>query len=397
LAAVLVAAVVLGAVVWRLVVDGGEAVVAEAPRRGGGERSAVAVETASVARRDLRESRGFTGSLEAESRFEVVARVPGRILQLDLDIGDRVERGQLVARLEDDEFRQQLRQAEAEMEVAEANIAEAESDLRVADRELARIRVLRGRDIAAEVDLEMAEAQRSAADARLRVARGVFSQRQAGVETAQLRVSQTEVRASWEGAGEERAVAERFAHEGGYVSANAPVVSLVNLRTVRAVVFVTERDYGLMRVGQEAEVVVDAFPGESFPARVARVAPVFDTSSRQARVEVEVDNKGGRLAPGMFARVRMGLREAPDVPSVPLDALVRRNGQEGVFLIDPAENVARFVALELGIRAGAWVEVRSPELIGAVVTLGQSQLTSGQAVRVIKAGTGAGGNVRAGR
>lgn len=388
--------VVLGAVLWRLLGDGGEA-VAEAPRRGGDERGAVAVEVAPVERRNLRETRSFTGSLEAESRFDVVARVGGRILQLELDLGDRVERGRVVARLEDDEYRHQFRQAEAEMEVAAAKIVEAESDLRVAERELERMRVLRGRDIAAESELEMAEAQLGAAQARLRVTRGIFSQRKAGVETAQLRLSQTEVRAPWEGPGEERAVAERFAHEGGYISANDRLISLVNLRTLRAVVFVTERDYGLVQVGQEAAVTVDAFPGESFSATVARMAPVFDVSSRQARVELEIDNEGERLAPGMFARVRMGLREVPDASSVPLDSLVRRNGREGVFLIEGDGDVARFVALELGIRAGAFVEVRSPELQGTVVTLGQSQLTDGQEVRVIGAGTGVVGAVRAAR
>lgn len=373
----------VGAVIWRLGDGGNGDGEGSSPRQSRGDDS-VAVEVKPVERRDLQETRGFTGSLEAMSSFDVVARVPGRVIDLKVDLGDRVERGQLVARLEDDEYLQQLRQAEAEKEVAEANIEEAESDLLVAERELERIRVLRGREIAAESELETAEAQLSAARARLRVTRGVLAQREAAVDTARLRVSQTEVRASWDGPVEQRAVAERFVSEGANVSANDSLLTLVNVGRLRAVIFVTERDYRLIRVGQEAEVATAAFPGETFPARVARVAPVFQAGSRQARVELEVENEDELLAPGMFVRARLQLREAPDAVAVPRDSLVRRDGREGVFLVEDAdEGVARFVPIEIGIREGALIEVRSPDMSGAIVTLGQNQLNSGTKVRVV--------------
>lgn len=379
IAGVLVAALV-AAVIWRLWESGESG----APGGGGGRSAAaIAVETAPVERRDLRETRGFTGTLEAESGFDVVARVSGRLLSLDYDIGDRVERGVVVARMEDDEYVQALRQAEAEREMAEANIGEAESALLVAERELERVRALRQRDIASEADLDAAEAQLQAARARLRVARATLAQREAAEATARLRLSYTEVRASWEAGPGERAVAERFVSEGANVASGEPLLSLVNLRTLRGVIFVTERDFSLVRAGQEAEVRVDALPGKVFPARVARVAPVFQAGSRQARVELEVDNSEERLGPGMFARVGLRLREAPNAIAVPLDSVVRRSGEDGVFLVDGEENRARFVPVELGIRDGLLVEVRSPELSGTIVTLGHDQLTDGAAVRVV--------------
>lgn len=382
----LVTVVLAGVVAWRFVVDdgpGGGAVSEEAAV------DAVAVETGLIERRDLRETRVFTGSLEATSHFEVVARVPGRLMSLEADIGDRIGRGELLARLEEVEFVQQLRQAEGERQVAEASIAEAESERLMATRELERIRSLRERKISSEAELETAEAEVRAAEARLRMAEGTLAQRAAAVAMAELRVSRTRVTASWEGEGEDRVVAERLVDEGAYVTADQSLLTLVGLRTLRAVIHVTERDYALIRPGLPAEVRVAAFPGEVFPARVARVAPVFDAASRQARVEIEVFNEEERLVPGMFGRVGLKLREAPGAIAVPRDSLVRRGGREGVFLVDREEGTARFVPLELGLTDQTFVEVRSPEISGRIVTLGQGQLTDGARVRVVD-GAGAG-------
>lgn len=376
----IVIALVVLAVAWRFW-RGGDAAADGAGGRGSGGRGApVAVQVSGIERRDLQETRSFTGTLEAESRFDVNARLAGRLMSLEADIGDRVRRGQVVARLEDDEFVQQLRQAEAEKEMAEANLAEAESALLVARRELERARVLRERQIAAEADLEMAEAEMLAAEARLKVARATVAQRTAALETERLRLSYTEVRATWQAEGEERAVAERHVTEGSLVSANEALLTLVDLRTLRAVIFVTERDFPFIRPGQSAQVSGASLPGRSLPGRVARIAPVFQAGSRQARVEIEVGNEEELLNPGMFARIRLQLRRSSEAIALPIDSVVRRDGRDGVFLVE--ENRARFVPVELGIRDGDLIEVLSPSLTGRVVTLGQNQLTDGAPVQL---------------
>src|SRR5690606_1749118 len=124
--------------------------------------------------------------------------------------------------------------------------------------------------------------------------------------------------------------------------------------------------------------------------RVLRLAPVFAESSRQARVEVEVPNPSRRLKPGMFVRVDVVLDEAAAATIVPLAALVRRAGRDGVFLV-PAreEHVAqvRFVPVRTGIVAGERVQVDALDattLEGLVVTLGQQLIEHGSRVRVVQ-------------
>ncbi|MCH8474822.1 MAG: efflux RND transporter periplasmic adaptor subunit [Opitutales bacterium] len=352
-------------------------------RRGSGQ--AVAVEVETIERRSIKEVRLFTGTLEPAREFIVAAKVSGRLLNLEVDIGDLVERGQLLARLEDDEFREEVEQARADLAVAEANKKEAQSSLELASVELERERVLRERDISSQADLDTAKARLRAAESSLAVAEARIRQREATLRAAEVRLSHTRIHASWEGNDTERVVGERYANEGGNLSVNEAIVSLLQIDELRANVQVTERDYGRISVGMGGLLRVDTYPGEDFPAEVSRKSPRFAEQTRQARVELRVPNTEQNLRPGMFARVHVTLAERDEVIAVPRDAVVRRESRQGLFLVDGEEDEprARFVEVEPGIVDGGWLEIRSPEIEGRVVTLGQDQLIDGSHLRIV--------------
>ena len=100
-------------------------------------------------------------------------------------------------------------------------------------------------------------------------------------------------------------IGKRYLDPGAAVSPNAPVASVVDIRTVRMVANVVEKDVKRLNVGMPAQVEVDAFPGEKFVGRVSRIAPVFDPQTRTAEMEIEVPNQSYRLKPGMYARVEL--------------------------------------------------------------------------------------------
>jgi RND family efflux transporter MFP subunit len=164
--------------------------------------------------------------------------------------------------------------------------------------------------------------------------------------------------------------------------ANDPIVSVVDLSTVVAVIYVIERDFPEIRLGQRASVTTDAYPDRTFQGTVVRKAPVLKEESRQARVEIEVPNPDGALAPGMFVRAEIQFDEHPDATVVPVSALVRRNGRRGVFLVDREEMTARFMPVRPGIVEGRVAEVSDPPLEGLVVTLGQHLLADGAKIRL---------------
>lgn len=346
------------------------------------ERIAV-VKVAAVERRPLDLERTFSGALEAESELVVAPKVGGRIDRLAVDLADPVQRGQIVAYLDDAEFAQTVIQAEAELAVTMANLAQAKNAVEISRREHQRIVTLRERGIASESESDIAEANLMEKEAQVKVAEAQVNRATAALESARIRYEYTRVAADWSEGDSARMVAERYVNEGDTVSANVPLLLIVQLDPIVAVIAVTERDYGRLRPGQAARITTDAFPGQEFQGRIERIAPVFRESSRQARIELTLANPEGRLKPGMFIRATITLDHVDDAIAVPETALTRRSEVDGVFLVGESGASVRWVPVELGIRSGGWVELKRPALSGRVVTLGQHLIDDGSPIRVV--------------
>jgi len=342
--------------------------------------AAVAVEVSPVRRATIQDIGRFSGSLIPKSQFVVAPKISGRLEKLLVNIGDRVKAGQLIAVLDDEEYKQQAEQSRAELDVARASREESVSNLEVAGREFERAQALRQKKIASESELDSASAHYSAQAAKNKLAQAQVAQKEAALKAAQVRLSYTEIRVSWEGVDESQVVGERFVDEGAMLAANSPIVSVLDDSVLTAVISVIERDYPKVRPGQEASVETDAFAGRSFSGKIARIAPLLKESSREARVEIEVPNDEGLLKPGMFVRVQIEFSRHEDAAVVPQVALVRRNGAQGVFLADTEGMKARFVPITVGIIEGELAEVLQPPLTGSVVTLGYHLLEDGSSI-----------------
>lgn len=379
---VCVALLALGAIAWgvwaRLAAD-----ASAAGRPGEGPAP---VEVATVVRGTITERRTFSGTLTSPAEIRVAPKISGRIERLHVDLADEVEQGQVVAELDSAEFQQSVALAEAELAVAQANESEAVSALEIAGRELQRVRTLQDRGVASEAQFDTAAAEELAARARVEVARAEVLQAEAALETARIRLGYTLVTATWSGAGHGRVVAERFVEEGDTVAANTPLLSIVELDPMRAVVYVTEREYGRLRPGQPVEITTDAWPGRIFEGVVARISPVFNQASRQARVELLAVNPEHALKPGMFIRARAVLDQVSDALIVPQVALTYRGESDSLFVLDGDEDLTvRLVPVEVGIRDSLLVQVTAAEGLDEgdlVVTLGQQLLDDGTEVTI---------------
>lgn len=350
--------------------------------------AAVAVEIVPIVQADLSDIRLLSGSLRASAAFDVAAKIGGRVEEVAVQIGDTVQRGQVVARLDDDEYVQQREQARAELAVARASVDEAESARRLAQTEYVRLQELHRQGIAAAAELEKARADHAAAQARLKLAQAQVAQRQAALRAAEVRLGYTVVRANWGGGEDHRLVAERFVDPGATLAANAPVVSVLDLDPVVAVVHVGEHDYVRLRPGQPATVTAAAFGRRLFPAEVVRLAPRLEEDTRQARVELAVANPEQLLKPGMFVEVRVELAREHGATVVPQAALTRRGSELGVFITDAARETAQFVPVRTGITQDGRTQILEPALDGWVVTLGQHLLRDGAPIRPVPADAG---------
>jgi RND family efflux transporter MFP subunit len=370
---------------------------ASAPAANGALRNKppVAVEIAPVEVASIQDIGRYTGSLYPASEFVVAPKISGRIEEIEVRMGDPVAAGQLIAVLDDDEYRQQVAQAAAELDVARATVEERRNTLENTRREYERTVALREKKIASQSELDAAEADYHVQQARFRVAGAQVAQKAAALKAAEVQLAYTRIRVP-ENHNDRKIVGERFLDPGAMVAANTPIVSILDINTLTAKIYVIERDYPMVRTGMTAELTCDAFADRRFTGRVSRVSPLLKEASRQASVEIEVANDDLLLKPGMFVRVEIALTRHDDATVVPLAALVTRNGQTGVFAADMQTMTARFIPVTVGITDSVRAEIVRPELSGQVVTLGHHLLEDGAAMRLPANGSPAKAQPKAG-
>ena len=379
--------------------------------RGMGARPPMPVEFTSVTRAPLRERVLVVGNLIGAATVEVVPRVNGRLQAVQVKLGDPVRRGQLLAKVEDSEIQEQVRQAEASHEVARATIRQREADLTLARTNLERNKNLLERQLLPQQTYDDTDARYQAAQAQLDLARAQFEQAKARLDELKITLANTRIVSPVDGF-----VGKRMLDPGAFVGPNAPVLSVVDIRTVRLVANLVERDVKRVSAGTPAEVEVDAFPGEKFNGKVSRVAPVFDPATRTAEMEIEVANTDFRLKPGMYARVQLTVETKADALTVPRNAVViDTEGTQGVFVAvagagpqgggargqaggsrgqngaqrPPAGAppggeptlTAKFVPVETGLRDNERIEIRTGLNDGArVITTGAGALKDGDRI-----------------
>lgn len=364
----------------------------------GGRAGAVAmtVESAQVSRHEVAEFITVVGNLIGETTVDVVPRVGGRIEAVTVKMGDRVTKGQVVAKMDDRDVREQISQAIANLEVNKATVRTRESDLKSAETTMQRQKTMLGAGLSSKQNFDDADARYSSALAQLDVAKAQTSQTQSRIEELRVTLSNTSVVSPVDGF-----VGKRNLDAGAFAGQNTPVVSVVDLRIVRMVANLVEKDFRRVQQGLEATVEVDAFPGEQFSGTISRVSPVFDAATRTATMEIEVPNPGYRLKPGMYARVAMLVDRQADALTVPKTALIDVDGKRGVYVID--QNVARFRPIRTGLQDVERVQVLEGVDEGQrVVTIGALAIKDGDPVQLAGArggrtgGTGGTGGGRRG-
>jgi RND family efflux transporter MFP subunit len=366
-----------------------------AGRQGGGPagrggRGQLTVELAPVVHAAVNRELSVVGNLIGDQTVSVVPKTAGRLQDIAVKLGDRVNRGQRIAKIEDEEILEQVRQAEAAFEVAKATIRQREADLELAKTNVERSRSLFQRQLLPQQTLDDAEAKYQSAQAALDLARAQNTQSQARLDELRINQQNTIITSPVNGF-----VSRRTVDPGAFVSPNSPVVEVVDITRVRLVANIIEKDLKQIGVGDTTRVEVDAFPGENFMGRIARVSPVLDPSTRTAPIEVEIANAQYRLKPGMYARVGIITESHPNALVVPTNALVDVNGTRGVYL--SVNNAAAFHPVKIGIEGNERTEILDGVAAGdRVVTTGAAGLRNGDPI-ILAGGGGGGRGGRGGR
>jgi RND family efflux transporter MFP subunit len=285
----------------------------------------------------------------------------GRLEEIRVREGDRVRKGDVLARLEDADLRAAVEQSRAAVRMAEANLENAEA-------QHGRMANLQKRGSATEKSLEDAVAA-------FRVAEAGLEQARANLLAAEVALSYSELQAPMGGW-----VVRKLVETGDMITPGTPLLVIEDLSRVKVTFHVPETDVVGLKEGSPAEVSVDVL-GQVYDAAVDRVVPSGDPASRTFRVQLILDNTDGILRSGMFARARF-LRGERQALAIPMDAVVRRGGLDGVFVVEE-DLRARLRWLKLGRAEGELVEVLSGLEVGhRLVIRPPAGLADGVAVEV---------------
>ena len=214
---------------------------------GRGARPPMPVEFATSKRAPLAERVLVVGSLIGAATVQAVPKINGRLASVNVHLGDPVRRGQMIAKVEDREIQEQVRQAEASYQVAEATIRQRQADLKLAQTNLDRNKSLLDRQLLPKQTYDDTDARHQAALAQLDLAKAQFEQAKSRLEELKINLSNTVISSPVDGF-----VGKRFLDPGATVSPNVPVASIVDIRSVRMVANLVEKDVKRVTVGTQA-------------------------------------------------------------------------------------------------------------------------------------------------
>jgi RND family efflux transporter MFP subunit len=364
------------------------------------------VAVAKVSTEDLSHGLVLTAEFKPYQEVDVMAKVAGFVKQINVDVGDRVKQGQLLATLEIPEMADDLRRADAAVVRARAEVTRAQDEQRRAEsvHSIAHLSFQRISTVAekrpglvAQQEIDEAqsrdlvtEAQVAATKSALAAAQEQVNVNSADTQKVKTLMDYTRVTAPFTGV-----ITRRYADTGSMIQAGTasqtqamPVVKLSENSLLRLILPVPESAVPTVHIGQQVEVKVPTL-NRSFPGRVARFSEKVSVATRTMDTEVEVPNPSLVLIPGMYAEVNLTLDRRNKVLALPVMAVDMDNSgseavaaQTGHVLIVTPNNRVEPRKVTLGIESSNSVEIRSGLNEGdSVVLTGRSTLQPGQEVR----------------
>lgn len=378
------------------------------------ERVIPTVTTHLVKEQDLSERLTFHGRFVPDSQVSITPKISGRVAEIFVKVGDILSTGDSILRLEIEELLLQVRQAEASLQAARANLARVTSGARVEEIEQvesgyrqaeasynqAQLNYERSKRLfeegvisareweGIEAQYEVAKAQlvnaeksltliqQGAREEDILAAQASVSQAEVALELAELNVRNATVTSPIDGT-INRIQVER----GGMAGAGMPVVHVVNIFTLKLNLQVTGRDVVRLKEGQKTLIMVDALPNRTFEGIVATIAPGAEEGSGLFAITIEVDNPQSILRPGMYGTAAIVLEEREGVVAVPPRTLMTRDGERSVFVVH--ENRVQHLPVEIGLEGKEYVEIITGlEQGDLIIASGHENLEDGMEVMV---------------
>jgi len=296
------------------------------------------------------------GTLRAAQTSQLASQMMGNIVEIRVHEGDRIQRGQVLAVLDDAQPRAALDRATAADLASQQGITAADSDLALAEATFKRYQTLYDRKSVSPQEFDEVKARYQGAQARRDMARAGQSQAKAAMQQAHSALGYTRILAPFDGI-----VTEKKADVGTLASPGMPIFTVEDLRRYRLEATVNETDLRYVRMGEQIPVVINAVGDRDFKGKVVEIVPAADSASRSFLVKIEMPSDPA-LRSGLFGRAQFSRGERSSL-LIPRTAVVERGQLQGIYVLDQ-NKIANLRYITLGKPWGEQVEVLAGLQVG---------------------------------
>jgi RND family efflux transporter MFP subunit len=328
-----------------------------------------------------------SGYVVAQRQASVASKGTGRLEYLAVSVGSRVTTGDIIARVQQDDVQAVQRQVHARLDVAKAALTNAQAEHRDARLSYARAKALLPNQFVSQAEFDTTATRLRRAEATVRSAAAAIAAAEADVQTADVMLENTLIRAPFDGT-----VLKKFAEIGEVVapmassaSSRGAVVLIADMASLAVETEISESSFSQITQGQSADITLDALQGTHYPATVEQIVPTADRSKGTVLAKVRFVERDDRVLPEMSAKVSFSPVARPSDSTaprlvVPSSALVQKNGRPTLYVLE--NGTAREVSVEEVSRSGGDSEIRGTLAASSQVILTPpSLLQSGMKVR----------------
>lgn len=271
----------------------------------------------------------LSGIVQSKNQVEIYPRINAPIEDVLAEDGEKVNKGDVLVRLRASEYAEGLRQAEANLRITEAQERQALAALGELDSRMKRMRVLADRDLSSDLEMEQLQAELESAEASYELAQARVEQAESSVAEAKEMLSHTEIRAPITGT-----VGQRAAEVGMQANPNNSLFIIGDLSNSKVTINLTERMLGYIKEGQTVQVFSENMADTVITGEVSRISPFLGAGNFSTEGEIDIDNSGGALMPGMFVTVDVMYGESEQATLVPMSAIYRnpQTGETGIYV-----------------------------------------------------------------
>jgi len=273
----------------------------------------------------------LSGIVTAGNQVEIYPQIAAPIEEVYVKNGESVEKGELLVRLRSREFEDRLRQAQANLRINNARAKQAKATLDELSSQFERQQELADRDLISELELEQIRSQYASAEANYELAQAQIDQAESTVSEQREALSQTEIRAPIDGT-----IGQRNVEVGMQASTSNRLFTIGNLENSKITINLTERMLNYIEPGQTVRIYSENFPDTVITSEIDRISPFLEAGSFSTVAQIEVENSDRLLLPGMFVTVDVLYGESEQATIIPLSAIYRhpRTGVTGVYVAD---------------------------------------------------------------